>query len=166
MSNYIYIEKIPLYKTIIGSLLFVPGFLAALFINIGNGPILFFIYLLVAYWGLFFISSEGLEIDFQNKRFKKLFCFYKIRIGLAWTSFPEIHYVALVETTVKQTFGGRGFRSSATTSITEKTVKINVFDSTEKYFTLYFANNKYEALKIASKIEEAYKIEILNNFQK
>lgn len=164
MNNYIYIEKVSLIKLIIGSLLFLPSFLALIFINIKNGPILLIIYLLIAYWGIFFISSEGLEIDFQNRKFRKLFCVYGIRIGLSWTFFPEIKYVALVETIIKQTFGGRGFKSSATSTITEKTVKINIFDCDEKYFTLYFANNKSEALKIASEIEEAYKIEVLNNF--
>lgn len=164
MKNYVYIEKASSIKFIIGNLLFVPSFLAIIFINKKNGPILLLVFLLIAYWGIFFISSEGLEIDFQNKKFRKLFTVYGFRIGLTWTFFPEIKYIALVETTVKQTFGGRGFRSSATTTITEKTIKINVFDCNEKYFTLYFANDRNSALEIASKIEEAYKIEVLTNF--
>lgn len=164
MKNHVYIEKASLIKLIIGNLLFGLSCLAIIFINKKNGPILLLVFLLIAYWGIFFISSEGLEIDFQNKRFRKLFAVYGFQIGLTWTFFPEIQYVALVETTVKQTYGGRGFRSSATTTITEKTIKINVFDCNEKYFTLYFANDRNSALEIASKIEEAYKIEVLTNF--
>lgn len=164
MKNYIYTEKNSTTKIFIGNLLIFPSLLAILFFSKENGLIFLLIYLIAIYWGVFFISSEGLEIDFQNRRFRKLFCVYGIRIGLTWTFFSEIKYVALVETTVKQTFGGRGFKSSATATITEKTVKINIFDNNEKYFTLYFANNKYEALKIASQIEEVYKIEVVKNF--
>ncbi|MEL1255150.1 hypothetical protein AAEO57_15275 [Flavobacterium sp. DGU38] len=165
MKKFTYVEKTPLLKLIIGNLLFVPCVLVIIFINTGNNPLHFLIYLLIAYWGIFFISSEGLEIDFQNKKFRKLFSIYGIKIGLSWKFLPEIKYLALVETTVKQTFGGRGFKSSATTTITEKTIKINVFDLSEKSFTLYFANDRNTALKIASKIKEAYKIEVLTNFQ-
>ncbi|WP_163397703.1 hypothetical protein [Flavobacterium fluviatile] len=111
MKNYIYAEKASLIKLIIGNLLFVPSVLVIIFINKGNNPILFLFFLLIAYWGIFFISSEGLEIDFQNKKFRKLFCVYGIRIGLTWTFFPEMKYIALVETTVKQTFGRLGFKS-------------------------------------------------------
>lgn len=164
MNNFTYVEKTSLIKLIIGNLLFLPSIFGIFFINKANNPILFLVYLLIVYWGIFFISSEGLEINFQNKRFKKLFCIYGIKIGRSWNYFPEIKYVALVETTVKQTFGGRGFKSSATTTITEKTVKINIFDYNEKYFTLYFANDRSTALEIASKFEKAYKIEVLTNF--
>jgi len=117
-----------------------------------------------SYWGIFLISTEGLEIDFLNNKFKKIFSFYGIKIGIQWVTFFEIKYIALVETTVKQTFGGRGFKASATTTVSEKTVKINLFDNNEKHFTLYFANNRKEALKIASEIKNAYQIEVLTNF--
>lgn len=164
MTNYIYIEKVSLIKTIFGNLLFIPSSLALILINKENGSILFLICLLIAYWGVFFISTEGIEIDFINKKYRKLFFLYGIKIGRSWNSYPNIKYVALVETIVKQTFGGRGFKSSATSTITEKTVKINLFDNNEKYFTLYFANNQKEALKIAEEIKKAYKIEVLTNF--
>ncbi|MCI9846913.1 hypothetical protein [Flavobacterium pectinovorum] len=164
MKNYVYIEKASSIKFIIGNLLFILSFFIIISINKSNAPILLLVSLLTTYWGIFFISSEGLEIDFQNKKFRKLFAVYGFRISLTWTFFPEIQYIALVETTVKQTFGGRGFKSSATTTITEKTIKINVFDCNEKYFTLYFANDRNSALEIASKIEDAFKIEVLTNF--
>ncbi|SHH19777.1 hypothetical protein [Flavobacterium defluvii] len=164
MTNFIYIEKISSIRTIIGNLLFIPSFLALILINIKNGPVFFIVYFIIAYWGVFLISTEGIELDFQNNKFRKLFSIYGINIGLTWNHFPKIKYVALIKTLVKQTFGGRGFRTGATTTITEKTVKINLFDDNEKYITLYFANNQIEALKIAEEIKKAYKIEVLTNF--
>lgn len=164
MPNYIYIEKVPLYKTTIGSLLFVLGFLAAIFINKQNGFSYFFIYLLLAYWGIFFISTEGLEIDFQKNKFRKLYSFYGIKIRLKWKLFPEIKCISLVETIVKHAIekGGAGNRIRST--INEKTIKINIVDNEDNYLTIYFANDQKEAYKIASKIKEAYKIEITTNF--
>ena len=164
MSNFIYIEKVSSIRLFIGNLLFIPSFLALILINKVNGPVLFLIYVLVAYWGIFLISTEGLEIDFTSRKYRKLFSLYGIKIGRSWNHLHEIKYVALVETRVKQTFGARGYRAGATTTITERTVKINLFDFKEKYQTLYFANDRNEALKIAEKIKEAYKIEILTNF--
>lgn len=164
MTNFIYVEKISPIRTILGNLLFIPGFLALILINKGNGPIFFLVYLFTTYWGIFLISTEGLEIDLQNKKYRKLFSMYGINIGRFWNYFPETKYIALVETRVKQTFGAMGVRSSATATISEKTVKINLFDKSEKYFTLYFANNRDEALKIAEQIKLALKIEILKNF--
>ena len=164
MKNFVYIEKVSLIRTIIGNLLFIPSFSALILINKENGPIWLLVYLVIAYWGIFLISTEGLEIDFPNNKFKKIFSLYGINIGMQWEYFFEIKYIALVETTVKQTFGGRGFQSSATATVSEKTVKINLFDHNEKYFTLYFANNRDEALKIASEIKNAYQIDVLTNF--
>lgn len=164
MPNYIYLEKNTITKAIIGNLLFIPSILALIILNKENNPILILFYLFAAYWGIFFISTEGLEIDFKNKRFRKLYSIYGLKIPLSWNYFPEIKYIALVATSVKQTFGGRTFRATATTTITEKTIKINIFDVNEKYFTLYFANDQNEALKIAEEIKEFYKIEIIKNF--
>ena len=123
MKNFVYIEKVSLIRTIIGNFLFIPSFLALILINKENGPIWLLVYLIIAYWGIFLISTEGLEIDFLNNKFKKIFSFYGIKIGIQWVTFFEIKYIALVETTVKQTFGGRGFKASATTTVSEKTVK-------------------------------------------
>lgn len=164
MSNYIYIEKVTLYKIILGSLLFIYGFLATIFINKENGFGYFFIYLLLTYWGIFFISTEGLEIDFQNKKFRTLYSFYGIKIRLKWKFFPEIKYISLVETIVKHAIekGGAGDRIRST--INEETVKINIVDNQDNDLTIYFANDQKEALKIASKIKETYKIEIITNF--
>nr|WP_294924451.1 hypothetical protein [uncultured Flavobacterium sp.] len=164
-ENFVYLEKVSLIRTIIGNFLFIPSFLALIIINKENGPIWLLVYLVIAYWGIFLISTEGLEIDFRNNKFKKIFSFYGINIGMQWEYFFEIKYIALVETRVKQTFGNKGFSAGATTTITEKTVKINLFDNSEKYFTLYFANNRNEALKIASEIKNAYQIEVLTNFK-
>ncbi|WP_141248447.1 hypothetical protein [Flavobacterium sp. ACN6] len=138
--------------------------MALILINKDNGPILFLVYLLIAYWGVFLISTEGLEIDFERRKYRKLFSVYGMKIGRSWNHLPEIKYIALVETRVKQTFGVRGYSAGASTTITERTVKINLFDYNEKYLTLYFVNDRNEALKIAAKIKEALKIEILTNF--
>ncbi|MRX40109.1 hypothetical protein GJU43_12550 [Flavobacterium sp. LC2016-23] len=164
MKNYTYIEKVSFIRSIIGNLLFIPSFLALIFINFRYGPILFLFYLFIAYWGIFFISTEGLEFDFQNKKHRKLFSVYGINFGLSWNYFQDLKYIALVETFVKQTFGGRGFGATATTTVSEKTVKINLFDQNDKYQTLYFANNRIEALKIATEIKNTYQIEVVTNF--
>lgn len=164
MPNYIYIEKVPLYKVIIGNLLFISGLLALIFINNQNGIGYFFIYLLMVYWGIFFISTEGLEIDFQNNKFRKLLCIYGIKVGLKWKLFPQLKYISLVETIIKHKIERGGAGNNYTTTINEKTVKINIVDEDENFSTIYFASDRNEALKIAEKISEFYKIEIIKNF--
>lgn len=163
MLSYIYIEKVPLYKVIIGSLLFIPGLFTLIFINNQNGIGYFFLYLIAVYWGVFFISTEGLEIDFKNNKFRKLFSFYGIKIRLKWKKIPQIKCVSLIETIVKHAITKPG-AGNIKSSINEKTVKINIEDSEDNYFTIYFANDREEALKIATKISEFYKIEITTNF--
>ncbi len=164
MQKYIYTEKITMIKTIIGNLLLISGIMTLLFVNVKFGPAYIFLWVFMCYVSVFFISTEGIEKDFQSNIYRKFISIYCLNYGLSWKYFHEISYISILETNIKQTIGGRGFRSTATATVSEKKVKINLFDKENRHKTIYIANNKIEAMKIAENIKIYFKVEIKKNF--
>ena len=164
MKNYVYVENVSLLKKIIGNLFLLFGIIGLIFINVKIGPQYIFLWVFLSFVGVFFISTEGIEINFKTTNYRKIISMYGINYGLSWKFYPKINYLALVETNIKQTIGGRSFNSTATATLYSKKVKINLFYENNKHRTLYIANDRNEALKIAEKFSEAYNIEIKKNF--
>jgi hypothetical protein len=165
MENYIYVEKVSLIKKIIGNILLIGGIFGLIFINVKIGPQYIFLWVFLCFIGVFFISTEGLEINFKTTNYRKILSMFGINYGLSWKYYPKINYIALVETNIKQTIGGRTFNSTATATISSKMVKINLFDENNRHRTLYIANNRKEALKIAEKMRNIHHVEIRTNFE-
>lgn len=165
MENYIYVEKVSLIKKIIGNILLIGGIFGLIFINVKIGPQYIFLWVFLCFIGVFFISTEGLEINFKTTNYRKILSMFGINYGLSWKYYPKINYIALVETNFKQTIGGRTFNSTATATISSKMVKINLFDENNRHRTLYIANNRKEALKIAEKMRNIHHVEIRTNFE-
>ncbi|MBP4143197.1 hypothetical protein J3S90_15435 [Flavobacterium sp. P4023] len=164
MENYIYVEKVSLWKKIIGNLFLICGIFGLIFINVKIGPQYIFLWVFLCFVGVFFISTEGLEINFNKTNYRKIISMYGINYGLSWKYYPKINYFALVETNIKQTIGGRTFNSTATATLSSKMVKINLFDDYNKHITLYIANNRNEAIKIGEKLQKAHNVEMKKNF--
>ena len=165
MENYIYIEKVSLLKKIIGNLCLISGLFSLIIINVKIGPQYIFLWVFLCFVGVFFISTEGFEINFNKNSYRKIISMYGINYGLSWKNYPRIKYFSLVETNIRQTIGGRTFNSTATATLSSKMVKINIFDENNKHKTLYIANNRKEAIEIGERIQKAYNVEMKQNFE-
>lgn len=164
MKNYIYIEKVPLFKKVIGTLFLISGILCLLFINIKISPQLILLWIFLCFIGLFFISTEGIEMNFSRNSYRKMISFYGVNFGLIWKVYPKINYFTLFETNIKEVIGGKTFNSTASAILSTKVVKINLFDENNRHITLYVAKNREEALIIGEKIKNAYNVEMRKNF--
>lgn len=163
MNTYIYIEKVSLLKKITGNIILISGIVGLFFINIKLGPELIFIWISLCFIGLLLISTKGFKISFKSRSYMFLNSIYGIHFGYNYNYFPEVNYISLFETTVKQKIGGIGF-NPAEAILSGKKVKINFFDEDNRPITIYIANNRSEALEISKNLEALHKVKIIDNF--
>ena len=161
MNKYLYLEKISLAKMIIGNILWVSGFCSLLFINITFGPGFLIIWTLLIFAGLYLISTEGIELDFSENQYREVFSLFGSNYGF-WKDFPSIDYISIFRTNVTQTIGGKSFNSTATATLSDKMILINLFAKNRKPTTLYMTKNTEMAIEIAEKFNTFYGIEIIN----
>lgn len=161
MNKILYLEKISLTKKIIGNLLWLSGLFSLLLINIKFGPGFLVLWAALIIGGLIMISTNGIELDFQENQYRTVSSFLGSNYGL-WKSFPRIDYLSLFKTTVTQTVGGRGFRSTATATLSDKMIVINLFNTDGKPTTLYMTKNAKIATEIAEKVRIHFGVEVVN----
>ncbi|MEW5677239.1 hypothetical protein ABGT15_13070 [Flavobacterium enshiense] len=164
MKKFLYLEKIPLIKIIIGNILWVTGFCSLLFINITLGPGFLVVWSLFIIVGLYLISTDGIELDFNENQYRQVFSIAGSNFGI-WKDFPNIDYITIFKTTITQTIGGKTFGSTATATMSDKMVLINLFAENKKPTTLYMTKNPEMAIEIAKKFHEFYNIEVINKME-
>jgi hypothetical protein len=106
---------------------------------------------------LYFFKKEGIEIDLRNKKYRNINSLFNITFG-QWKAFPIIEYVSVFKTT--QTT--RVWVSTASTNITEKTIKVNLFYNTNQKIEAYETKDVDTAFNIAKEIATSLNIEILD----
>lgn len=107
--------------------------------------------------GIYFLKSDGIEIDLQNKKYRNIISLFGISYG-QWKAFPEIEYVSVFKTT--QTT--RVWVSTASTNVTNTVVKVNLFYNTNKKIEVYVCDNTDDAFIIAKQIANALNIDVLD----
>jgi len=107
--------------------------------------------------GLYFLSKEGIEVNFKNKKYRHTKSLFNLSYG-KWIDFPEIEYISVFKTT--QTT--RVWVSSASTNVTEKTIKVNLFYNTNQKIEAYETKNIDDAFKKAKDIAAILNIDILD----
>lgn len=122
------------------------------------------VYLLYSgtYFGLIFLAiagkfamREGIELDLQNKRYRKVYTLLGIVFG-HWKKLPVIEYVSVFKT--KKKTRSRVITAEATLDFV--VYKVNLFYQRNKHIEAYIADEKEEAFKIAQDIATSLAIDI------
>ena len=149
---------------IFGYILCVTGFFLFLFNIITNGEELIFLWVLVFIIGIYIISTEGVEINFKENKFRQVFSVFEVNFGV-WTSYPKIEYISVIEQNVKQTIPGRPFYPNPISHSLGKMILIYIFDENNRHKILYATKDKNIALAIAKKIQTVYNVGIKNHLE-
>ena len=102
-----YIEKVPLWRTILGVAIIV----FTIFNLVTSGNIATIVPLAFSY---LLLKTEGTEIDLESKTYRKVFSILGFKIG-KWQSIPDIDYVSVFAAT----FNTKVWVSTASTNISE-----------------------------------------------
>ncbi len=164
MENYIYIQKVSSTKMIIGYLLCLLGIFSFLMININLGEELIFVWGLLFVAGAYLVSTEGVEINFQENKYRQVFSIFEINLGV-WKSYGKIEYISLIEQNVKQNIPGRPFYPHPTIYSLGKMIVINIFDKNNTHKVLYATKDKNLAVEIGKKIQNFYNVDIINHLE-
>lgn len=115
MNSYIYIEKVSFLKKIIGSIILISGIIGLFFINFKRSPEFIFLWVFLCFLGVFLASTLKVKVNFKSKCFIFFYSIYGIHFAFNWKYFSEIKYISLLETTITQKIGGRGFTPTEAT---------------------------------------------------
>nr|WP_315177005.1 hypothetical protein [uncultured Flavobacterium sp.] len=160
MRNYLHIKKISILRKIAGTLSLI--FIILLFLIDINSGLKFILGFFSFFGGLYLASTDGIEIKFDENKFRNIFSIYSINIGF-WDTYPKIAYISILKTKVKQKIENKYQPLAASATLTGEIILINLFSETNQIKTLYRTNSKEEAEKIAKHIASFYNIDIKSN---
>jgi hypothetical protein len=149
-----YTKKIPVIKGVFGVSLLIFGaiiFLAGIWL-MGLISIAF---------GLNLISTEGSQINFITKQYRSIKSIAGIHIG-RWKACPEFDYVSVFRTQENQTINV----VTATTTITNSVILLNLFYCGNRHITFYKTNNKSDEFKVAKHFALVFTIDILDSTER
>lgn len=162
MNKFTFLEKTTLTQIVTGHTLWISGlicFLLYIFLTIHLGYLVFGG--IMIFIGLYLISRVGVEINMDKRIYREIFLIFWGKSG-TWKSFPEIQYLSIFRTRVTQRIGGRGFNSTATATLSDIVIKINLFTENNKPVTMYMTKDETIAFQIAEKFNTFYGTEIVN----
>ena len=143
MNRILYLKQIWGYKKGVGIVLIIKGVYGLFFGNIFFGVLSLVI-------GLFFMSTEGAEINLENKTYRLVKSILGINFG-KWQDCPEFEYISVFRTNENQT-----------AKLSNNIILINLFYSRNKHITFYQAKDKEDAFNVAERIKIAFKTDILD----
>ena len=154
MNIITYLKDIPILKKIFGISVGITGLFILFTSNILFGLMFFVI-------GINLVLTEGSQINLDSKTYRTVKSIFGIHFG-NWKPCPEFEYVSVFLTKENQTINV----ISATTTLTNKIILLNLFYNQNKYFTFYKTDNKEEAFKVANHFKLALNIDILDATEK
>ena len=149
MNKITYKRPVPKLKHLYGAGLLFFGILSAL-----SGNTLGIIFIISS---LFFFKYDGIEIDFETKQYRNIYGILNFKFG-KWEDLPDIEYVSVFKTT--QT--SRVWISTASTVVTNTSVKVNLFYNTNRKLEIYESEKSDDAFKIAKEVALHLDIDILD----
>jgi hypothetical protein len=152
MNNFIFKRKLPLWKSILGSLLLAVGIYSFFstyraFIIIG--------------FGIFMLLIEGSEFDFTDRKYRKTKSILGFTIG-KWQPLPEIEYLSVFRTTETTTLR----QTSAEANVKTEVIKLNLFYENNKRIEAYRTYDIEDAFKKAKDIGNLLDVDILDATEK
>ena len=112
---------------------------------------------LVGIGGFYFFLSQGIEINFDKKKYRNFISLFHLDYG-KWEDLPEIDYISVFKT--EQTT--KVWVSSASANITDTVIRINLFHSNNQKIEAYETQNIDDAFKKAKQIATILDIDILD----
>jgi len=151
-SNHVitYTKKIPVMKVIFGVALFIFGVFTVL-----SG--IWLMGLIGVSFSLNLLSTQGSQINFITKQYRSIRSFAGIHVG-KWQPCPEFEYVSVFKTQENQTVNV----VTATTTLTNSVILLNLFYSGNKHITFYKTTDKSDAFKVAKHFALVFNIDILD----
>ena len=99
--------------------------------------------------------QDGIEIDLDGKRYRKLYAIFEIPFG-TWKPMPQIEYLSVFKTKKKS----RSRVIAAEASLDFTVYKLNLFYDTNKHIEAYVADSKEDAFEKAKHIATVLDVEI------
>ena len=149
-STLKYIRKVPHWKTTIGIL--------AISISIYGILTTGAAYIVFIGLGCFFLYSEGIEINFENHKYRKVLSILGIQIG-KWKTLPKIEYITIFSTTETTRVWG----ASASTKLRNKVMVLNLFTAQNKKIEIYRTYEFEDAFEMANQCAHFLDIDLLDS---
>ncbi len=108
--------------------------------------------------GIFFISTKGIEIDFENKRYRQGRIAGNICTG-QWKPLPKIKYISVFSVSMASKVRGV---SNASVSSKNRIIKVNLIHDKNGRLTVFKTKEKDDAFKTACLIAEKMNLKILD----
>ena len=155
MNTIIYLKEVLIMKKILGIMVIILGF-AILVTSSIIGSLIFIII------GINLLSTEGSEINLDNKTYRTIKSIFGIHFG-KWKPCPKFEYVS-----VFRTKEATEIRANAATIGTFKNeiIVLNLFYKANKHITFYKTYDKADAFKVAEHFKLALDVDILDATEK
>lgn len=108
--------------------------------------------------GFSLISTEGSQIDFEQKMYRNIKSVFGIHIG-KWQKLPVFDYVSVFKTVE----GKQINVATASTVMRDEVYLINLFYEGSKYITFYKSEDKNDAFKMAIHFSKILNLRILDS---
>ncbi len=151
MSTIIYLIEISLLKKFWAIISILIG-LVSIFTN--NS----FFYIFNLAVGVSLLSTEGSEINLENKTYRTVKSIFGINFG-KWKPCPNFDYVSVFSTNegIEVSSYGASIRNNK-----KQVILLNLFYEGNKHITFYKTNDKADAFKVAEHFKLALDIDILD----
>lgn len=98
---------------------------------------------------------EGVEIDLNGKRYRKIYSIFAINLG-SWKRLPELEYLSIFKTRKKT----RARVIAAESHLSTVVYKLNLFYNRNKHIEAYVSDDKDDAMSVANHIATVLELEI------
>ena len=151
MQTIIYLREVVLMKKILAIALIFAGIGIFLFNNI-------FVGLMIAVIGVNLISTEGSEINLENKTYRTVKSVLGINFG-KWKPCPVFEYISVFKTKEATEVSSLG---ATIGTFKNDVIMLNLFHSRNKHITIYKTDNKADAFQVADHFKMAFGVDILD----
>lgn len=108
--------------------------------------------------GINLISTDGSQIDLENKTYRNIKAIFGFKFG-TWKPIPQFEYVSIFKTKESTEITARG---ATIRTIKNDVILLNLFYQGNKHITFYKTEDKEDALKVANHFKLALDVAILD----
>ena len=117
-----------------------------------------FVGLMILLIGLNLISTEGFEINLDNKTYRNVKSLFGLNFG-KWKPCPKFEYVSVFKTKESTQVNAYGAEMARFKS---EIIMLNLFYKGNKHITFYKTDNKTDAFKVAEHFKLALDVAVLD----
>lgn len=151
MKTIIYLKEVMLMKKVLAIVLIIAGIGIFFTNNAFVGLMLFVI-------GINLISTEGSEINLENKSYRTIKSIFGLNFG-KWKPCPKFEYVSVFKTKEATEISAYGATMG---TFKNDIIMLNLFYNGNKNITFYKTDDRIDAFKVAEHFKLALDIDILD----